>query len=124
MTADDGFADWLRANPAPDLQALVEQAGRRYAASIGERYEEDPFKRPAHQGGYQHITPEEWAEYDRAMAVWQGRQRSRHVVVCICGLAGVYWRPRKGGGPPIWRCEQHRNSWPDYAVEVPREASR
>jgi len=58
----------------PDLQALVERAGRRYAASIGEVYVEDVLdekgnlKRPAHQGGYQHITPEEWAEYDRAMA--------------------------------------------------------
>ena len=55
----------------PDLQALVERAGRRYAASIGEEYVEDPFKRPPHQGGYQHITPEEWAEYDRAMTAWQ-----------------------------------------------------
>jgi hypothetical protein len=28
-----------------------------------------------HQGGYPHITPEEWAEYDRAMAEWQARRR-------------------------------------------------
>jgi hypothetical protein len=50
----------------PDLQALVEKAGRRYAASIGEVYVEDPFKR--HQGGYQHITAEEWTEFDLRLA--------------------------------------------------------
>src|SRR5215467_2358385 len=58
----------------PDLQALVERAGRRYAASIGEQYIEDPFRRmkeAPHQGGYRHITAEEWAEYDRAAAAWQ-----------------------------------------------------
>jgi hypothetical protein len=54
MTADDGFADWLRANPAPDLQGLV-----------------------ARHGGYDKITPEAWAEYDRAMADWQERRRRR-----------------------------------------------
>ena len=36
----------------PDLQELVERAG-----------------------GYQHITPEEWAAYDQAMAAWQRRRR-------------------------------------------------
>ena len=64
-----------RRNRMPDLQALVERAGRRHAASIGEEYVEEPFKRPPHQGGYQHITPEEWAEYDWAMAAWQRRRR-------------------------------------------------
>ena len=59
----------------PDLQALVERTGRRHSAAIGEEYVEDPFKRPPHQGGYQHITPEEWAEYDRAMAAWQAARR-------------------------------------------------
>src|SRR5262245_13014586 len=67
----------------PDLQALVERAGRRYAASIGEEYVEEPLDekgnlvRPRHQGGYQHITPEEWAEYDRAMAEWQATRRMK-----------------------------------------------
>jgi hypothetical protein len=61
----------------PDLQALVERAGRRYAESNGEVYVEDPFKRPAHQGGYPHITPEEWAEYHRTMAEWQQHRRDR-----------------------------------------------
>src|SRR5215469_7818087 len=46
----------------PDLQALVELSGRRHAASI--EYVEEPLNRPPHQGGYQHITTEEWAEYD------------------------------------------------------------
>jgi hypothetical protein len=68
-------------NPPPDLQALVERAGRRYAASIGETYIEDPFRRgrkAPHQGGYPHITAEEWAEYDRAMAAWHAaRGRAR-----------------------------------------------
>ena len=62
----------------PDLQALVELAGRRYARLIGEQYIEVPFRRmkeAPHQGGYAHITPEEWAEYDRAMAEWQSRRR-------------------------------------------------
>jgi hypothetical protein len=59
----------------PDLQALVERAGRRHAGSIGEEYVEDPFKRPPHQGGYAHIKPEEWAEFDAAMAAWQAARR-------------------------------------------------
>ena len=59
----------------PDLQALVELAGRRHAATIGEKYVEDPFKRPQHQGGYQYIAAEECAEYDRAMATWQAARR-------------------------------------------------
>jgi hypothetical protein len=62
----------------PDLQALVDRAGRRRAAELGEQYIEDPFRRAKeapHQGGYPHITPEEWAEYDRAMADWQARRR-------------------------------------------------
>jgi hypothetical protein len=35
----------LDAAGCPDLQALVERAGRRYAASIGETYIEEPFRR-------------------------------------------------------------------------------
>ena len=67
----------LDATGCPDLQALVERTGRRYAASIGEEYVEDPFKRPPHRGGCQHITAEEWAEYDRALAAGQLRRRAR-----------------------------------------------
>ena len=40
--------------------------------------------------------------------------------LCICGLPGVYWRPRKGGGRAIWRCEEHRDALPDYAIEAPQ----
>ena len=101
---DDGFAAWLRRNPPPDLQVLVERFG-----------------------GYDKIPSEAWAEFDRAMAAWHERRRTRAEAgpasdpeaVCLCGRAGIYWRPRKGGGRPIWRCEQHRNSWPDYAIEAP-----
>jgi len=101
MTADD-FSDWLRANPAPDFQALVER-----------------------RGGYVNITPEEWGAHDRALAEWQERRRMRsedgpaggHVhlakhdpeALCICGLPGVVSREREGGGRAIWRCEQHRD---------------
>ena len=60
----------------PNLQELVERAGRRYAASIGEEYDPNPFTRPRHQGGYQHITPEEWAEYDHQLALWQAALRA------------------------------------------------
>jgi hypothetical protein len=60
----------------PDLQELVDRAGRRHAASIGEEYVDPPLNaagelvRPPHQGGYQHITAKEFAEYERAMAAW------------------------------------------------------
>ena len=134
----------------PDLQALVERAGRRYCASIGEVYVEDMvdekgdkyppldkegnLKRPAHQGGYQHITAEEWAEYDRAMAAWQEARRhpaqgaavaDDREALCICGCSGEYWRPRKGGGRTIWRCEEHRDNWPEYAEDIPlRQSAR
>jgi hypothetical protein len=112
MTTDDGYADWLRSNPAPDLQVLV-----------------------GCHGGYDKITPGAWAEYDRAMADWHERRRNRSAgvqsseirdsdranpeAVCVCGLSGIYMRLRKGGGRPIWRCQQHRNLWPDYAEEIP-----
>ena len=59
----------------PDLQELVERAGRRHAAAIGEEYVEDPFKRPPHHGGYQHIIVKEWAAWDRANKEWQTARR-------------------------------------------------
>jgi hypothetical protein len=58
----------------PDLQEPVNRAGRRYAASIGEVYVEDPFARPVHQGGYPHITDEEWAQSNRHSAEYQRRR--------------------------------------------------
>jgi hypothetical protein len=50
----------LDATGCPDLQALVERAGAR----------------PPHQGGYPHITPEEWVEYDRSITAWQAARRT------------------------------------------------
>src|SRR5262245_20006736 len=79
---DPGYVTWLRDNPPPSLEALIDRAGRRHASSIGEVYIEDPFERmrkAPHQGGYAHITPEEWAAYEREMADWQIRRRSRTV---------------------------------------------
>jgi hypothetical protein len=75
---DDDFAAWLIENPEPSLADLIDRAGRRHAASIGETYDENPFTRPPHQGRYQHITAAEWAEFDRAMAHWQRRRRERY----------------------------------------------
>ena len=59
----------------PDLQELVDRAGRRRTAELGEEYVEDPLERPPHQGGYPHITAAEWVEYDAAMAAWKARRR-------------------------------------------------
>jgi hypothetical protein len=112
MTTDDGYADWLRSNPAPDLQVLV-----------------------GCHGGYAKIPAEAWTEHDRTMAEWQERRRNRSAgapsseirdsdradreAVRVCGLSGISMRLRKGGGRAIWRCQQHRNLWPDYAEEIP-----
>jgi hypothetical protein len=100
------------ANPAPDLHALVER-----------------------RGGYANITPEEWGAHDRALAEWQERRRMRsegseddppHAervdpeAVCVCGVVGVCWRPRKRDGPPIWRCAAHASLWPDYHYDKRR----
>jgi hypothetical protein len=52
---DDDFAQWLAENPAPSLADLVQQ-----------------------HGGYSAITPQAWAEYDRAVVNWQLRRRERH----------------------------------------------
>jgi hypothetical protein len=33
--------------------------------------------------------------------------------ICVCGRLGDVSRPRKNGTLTIWRCERHRNDWPD-----------
>jgi hypothetical protein len=74
------YERWLQLNPPPSLDELVDRAGRRRAAELGETYIEDPFermKKAPHQAGFPHITPEEWAEYDRQMAEWQRKRRER-----------------------------------------------
>jgi hypothetical protein len=68
---------------APDLQQLVERAGRRHAASIGEQYDLNPFTRPAHQGGYQHISPDEWRAFDEAMACWHEERRLKGATIRV-----------------------------------------
>jgi hypothetical protein len=74
VSDDNDYAQWLKGNPAPDLPDMVRKAGERYAASRGVPY--DPTN-PEH-GGYQHITPAEWATWDAAMADWQARRRARY----------------------------------------------
>jgi hypothetical protein len=45
--------------------------------------------------------------------------RSDPAALCVCGLRGQYSRPRKDGKDGrVWRCEGHKNSWPDYAEDV------
>jgi hypothetical protein len=98
-------------NPAPDLQDLVRK-----------------------HGGYDKIPPEAWTEYDRAMAEWHECRRtgsadgpSSEAPKAERSDPGAlrlrpsrrYWRSRKGGGRPIWRCEQHRNQRPDYVDGTP-----
>jgi len=46
------FADWLKRNPAPDLQELVQ------------RY-----------GGFSRVPVEAWAQFDRAKQQWEARRR-------------------------------------------------
>ena len=50
------YTVWLKSNPSPDLEALV-----------------------AKFGGYNKITPQAWAEHDRAMEEWQRRRRMRAI---------------------------------------------
>jgi hypothetical protein len=71
----DDLQDWLRTNPMPDLQALMENVGRRLAAVRGEPY--DPVK---HHPGWEQITAVH-DEFDRALADWRRRYiefRLRH----------------------------------------------
>ena len=51
MAADENEDD----DPAPDLQKLVRQ-----------------------YGGYNRITPEAWAKWDRDSAAWQARRRLKY----------------------------------------------
>jgi len=37
--------------------------------------------------------------------------------ICICGSAGAYQHPRTDGtGGKVWRCEVHKDRWPEYAT--------
>jgi hypothetical protein len=74
----------LKGQSAPDLQELIERAGRRYAAPIGEEYIEASEWRPI-RAANQHITQAEWADFGRAIAA--GRW-------CVF-LERVEWRARR-----------------------------
>jgi hypothetical protein len=65
--AMDDFRDWLRENPMPDLQGMIENVSRRLAADRGEPY--DPVK---HHPGWEQITAVH-DEFDRAVADWRRR---------------------------------------------------
>jgi hypothetical protein len=60
----------------PICKRSSRKPGRRYAQSIGEDYDPNPFTGPPHQGGYQHITPAEWAAWDQVNAEWQAQRRA------------------------------------------------
>jgi hypothetical protein len=89
---------------APILAALIDRAGRRYAASIGEEYIEDPFRRAKeapHQGGYRHLTAEEWRAFDAATAAYDQARR--------VGLAPP---DSKAAGPPPTTFGPIEHQWP------------
>lgn len=50
----DDWTEWLKANPPPDLQALVAQ-----------------------HGSYPAITADAWADWDRRCAEWEARRKER-----------------------------------------------
>jgi hypothetical protein len=128
MTADDTFATWLRANPRPTKPG---------PGFVG--FDEE--------GRFVHYcTCGEWGSFGYNVSLRTGQlgtwycrehrpQRSPteetprsappdFEALCICGLPGIYWRPRKPDkhgrrGRPIWRCEEHGDRWPDYAEDVP-----
>lgn len=75
--SDEEEAFWREMARMPDLQKLVERAGRRHAASIGEAYDPNPATRPKHQGGHKHVTPEECAKWDAANAEFQANRQRR-----------------------------------------------
>jgi len=52
--SNNNFMDWLRENPAPDLQELVRE-----------------------HGGYSQIPPAAWLEWDQQVADWHMRRRQR-----------------------------------------------
>src|SRR5262249_5477517 len=81
-------------------------------------------------GGWECVPPQAWSVWTRATVEWQARRRDRSAEAppsdradpgrpCICGSAGDCWRPRKDGGRTIWRCEAHRDQWPEYAEDFP-----
>jgi hypothetical protein len=75
--SDEEEAFWREMARMPDLQKLVERAGRRHAASIGEAYDPNPATRPKHQGGHKHVEPEERAKSDAANAEFQANRQRR-----------------------------------------------
>jgi hypothetical protein len=68
MTEEQHLDDavfWRQIARMPDLQALIERAGRRLAARLGEEYD------PKRHAGYPQITPDEWGKWDTANAEFQ-----------------------------------------------------
>jgi hypothetical protein len=54
MQSGADFADWVKCDPPPNVHDLAIRFG-----------------------SYKAITPEAWAEYDRAMEAWQERRKLR-----------------------------------------------
>jgi uncharacterized protein (DUF3820 family) len=108
---DDEFTEWGRANPPPDLRALV-----------------------AEHGAYDRIPQQAWSEYDKAMADWQERRRARFHAeripgaaisltkhspfgCCTCGGPAHFGYRDKASGKMRWYCAEHRLAqwWADAA---------
>jgi hypothetical protein len=80
------------------------------------------------RGGYQHIAPEDWREFDRLMAAWHARRRdlaaprpnatapAMSLEVCIrCGQPAHFGYRNYATNALTWLCAEHRlaQGWAD-----------
>jgi hypothetical protein len=67
------YAEWLRDNPPPDLQAIINEFGR----SEVEIMQDGQLRK--FYGGFSDVPPEVWADFTRKMINWQMRRKYRHL---------------------------------------------
>jgi hypothetical protein len=60
---------WREMSRMPDLQTLIERAGRRLAARLGEEYD------PKRHAGYPEITLDEWGKWDSSNTEFRALRR-------------------------------------------------
>jgi hypothetical protein len=70
MNGIDDAKFWRETTRMPDLQRLIERAGRRLATRLVEQYD------PNRHTGYPEITPDEWRKWDAANAEFQEHRRA------------------------------------------------